>query len=700
MSFKDLNIEINYGGLESNLITDFYQPLISNSKTYRRSTAFFTGGIFSVAAIGIKDFILNNEGSIQLVTSTIFNKDYIPDNDQHPDIDNLILSLDNLIKHNNSKTITDIVCSLLVNNYLEIKIADVPFPGIHHEKVGIFTDKNGLSVSFSGSINETWSGWNVNSEEFKVFKSWDQSNIYFDSDLKRFNELWLNNRQNVNVYDLPNAVKEKILSFTDDASIEKLEENLHFIEKMQSKENPKISKKLNDNFVNEDTKTRYLMKHQKDVIDDWIESDYFGIVKHATGSGKTLTGIHAIKEWFNENNTVIVLVPSVLLLEQWINEIQQELPDADIYKAGGGEPKKNWIGILRFLTSKQNQSKTVIISTISTCLTDDFYNSIIWGNHLFLLVDEVHNIGSLVPRKILKENVGAGLGLSATPERYGDDEGTNLILKFFKKILKPEFSLLDAINSGRLVPYDHYPFEVTLTESEEENYLELSNKISTIFRMIDDGNNDPILKNQLENLIYKRSDIIKVAQNKIPAALEIIQKDYKEDEHWLIYCQNIDHVTKVRTLLIENNIKSLEYTSSMKSDRKATLDYFDENGGILVAINCLDEGIDIPKLTNAIILSSSQNPRQHIQRRGRVLRKSKNKYLAKIYDGIVLASQDLNSLQERIMITEIKRAYNFAKDSNNLDAESKVKSLSRKYLIDVENFDPENIEDNISFEEE
>ena len=254
---------------------------------------------------------------------------------------------------------------------------------------------------------------------------------------------------------------------------------------------------------------------------------------------------------------------------------------------------------------------------------------------------------------------------------------------FFGKILQPEFSLTDAIEAGRLVPYIHRPFEVTLTFDEEEAYSELSLKISKIYGLIENGNIDKDLQAQLEVLLFARAKIIKKAKNKVPAAVQIIKKDFKEGEHWLLYCQDNDHVTFAREQLKESGIQSLEYMSAMRGDRKSTLDYFEENGGILVAIKCLDEGVDLPFLKNAIILSSSQNPREHIQRRGRVLRKSPGKSLATIYDALVVASSDMNDQHEQIMSTELRRAYNFSKDAYNPEATIEIKNIAKKYNINI-----------------
>ncbi len=684
-NLKELELNRAYGGFGVNLINDFYRPLLSSSNLYRRSTAFFTGGIYAIAASSIKEFILENDGKINLVTSTIVNKNYIHIEDQNENIKNLETSLDNLTKFSDSKTIIEVVASLLFNNKLEIRIADVPSPGIHHEKVGIFTDFQGNSLSFSGSVNETWSGWTANSEEFKVFRSWDDSSEYFDYDVKNFDDLWNNTKKNVKVYTLPEALNEKILSFTDDYSIESLERNIDLIQNFSSKvivngfEGDSELKLLDSN----ENKQKKLMEHQSSVLKDWADNNYFGIIKHATGSGKTITGINGIREWLKIHNIAIVLVPSVLLLEQWIEELENELDDVNLIKTGGGEPKKNWSSTLRFLTSNNNTEKTVVISTIGTALTDDFKSSVMWGKHLMLLIDEVHNIGSPKAKTFLDINVGAALGLSATPERYGDTEGTDEIYKFFSKILKPEFTILDAINCGRLVPYIHEPFEVKLTPSEEDEYKELSLKISKIYSMLEKGEKNSDLQSQLELLLFKRSKIIKKAENKIPAAVEIVSNNFKDGDYWLVYCQDKDHLKLARESFHNAGIKTLEYMSAMSGDRTATLDYFRTNGGVLIAIKCLDEGIDIPYLQNAIILSSSQNPREHIQRRGRVLRKSENKNLATIYDSLVLTTNDLNSSYSQVMLTEIKRAYNFSKDAYNKEAEIKIITLAQKYNINI-----------------
>ena len=126
-SLKNIDIDITYGGFGKNLIESFYSPMLSNSIQYKRSTAFFTGGIFSVAASSVKEFILENHGKIQLVTSTIFNKDYILTDEDLEKSTDLITAIDNLVKYSDGKTIVELIGSLISNEKLDIKIANVPF---------------------------------------------------------------------------------------------------------------------------------------------------------------------------------------------------------------------------------------------------------------------------------------------------------------------------------------------------------------------------------------------------------------------------------------------------------------------------------------------------------------------------------------------------------------------------------------------
>ena len=97
----------------------------------------------------------------------------------------------------------------------------------------------------------------------------------------------------------------------------------------------------------------------------------------------------------------------------------------------------------------------------------------------------------------------------------------------------------------------------------------------------------------------------------------------------------------------------------------------------MVSIRCLDEGVDIPAVDHALILASSQNPRQFIQRRGRVLRKAPWKHIAAIHDAIVVpVSLEDEPEQTSLLKSEFVRAIEFSKSALNRDAGAELRHIA------------------------
>ena len=702
MNLKKVDIKPFYGGLSDNLINSFYKPCLENSELYRRSTAYFTGGVYALAASSYKDFFIQNKGYIELVTSPFFDKnvhDAFKDYDQFKN-DNIVVeslienSLERLEETKGGKDLIELISILLGLNKLKIKIALVPEPGIHHEKVGIFKDPLGNSISFSGSINETWSGWNLNSEEFKVFNNWDLSARYWERDLINFESLWNDTKSNNKTVPLPQAIEENLIKIVQKNHLEHLENKLEIIEELINEDQIQLttSKKTNHK-TNRNQKS--LMKHQEEVLASWEDNDRFGLVIHATGSGKTITGINAIKDWLELGNVALVVVPSVVLLEQWIQEIDSEIEDANVFITGGEVPKSVWLKSLKFISAPNTDEKMIIVSTIATASSQDFRQAFKWGDHVLIVVDEVHRIGSNHSSKLMNDaKVGAALGLSATPERYGDEIGTKKIFDYFKNSLNPKFSLEDAIKVGRLVPYEYFPKTVELTDIEQYQYDELTEKITSLFFILEKEPNNKQIEDQYKRLLIKRARILKQAEKKPELALDILQKEYQDGQHWLVYCDDTNQLNTVIEMFSKNGIKTLKYTSAMSGDRKQTLDLFKYNGGVLIAIKCLDEGVDLPYLSNAIILASSKNPREHIQRRGRVLRKAEGKFFAKIFDAVVVPNISATSLEnDSIMVSELKRAISFAEGATNPKSKIDLIELAMKFNINFEDILPTSTEE-------
>ena len=183
----------------------------------------------------------------------------------------------------------------------------------------------------------------------------------------------------------------------------------------------------------------------------------------------------------------------------------------------------------------------------------------------------------------------------------------------------------DAIKSGVLTKYFYYPHEIKLKDNEQEDWDEITKKLSKLIAQKSGSENNfsSIMQDrQISNLMIQRARIIKNAEDKISLAKSVIKKYYSPGQRWIVYCDNQSQLRNVLEEIKTLDCDAYEYHSAMEGDRVETLRYFAINGGVLVSIKCLDEGVDIPAATHALILASSKNPREFIQRRGRILRKS------------------------------------------------------------------------------
>ena len=316
------------------------------------------------------------------------------------------------------------------------------------------------------------------------------------------------------------------------------------------------------------------------------------------------------------------------------------------------------------------------------------------GGHIFIVADEVHRIGSLENRKLLTLETGARLGLSATPRRAGDEEGTKLIFDYFHGVIPPPFTLKDAIPSA-LTPYFYYVHSIRLTDSEQELWGEITHKISKLFaQKVSSETFDVSLNNRLQMHLIERARIIKSAENKINKSVDIMLKNYVSGQSWILYCDSLIQLQQVVSILREYGLPAFEYHSSMTGDRDQTIRIFESNGGIMVSIRCLDEGVDIPTVTHALILASSKNPREFIQRRGRVLRKSPNKHVAYIHDVLVLPNKpDETKAGNSIVESEIARAIEFGKWGENPASITDLERIALEFGMDYQAITGEGYED-------
>jgi superfamily II DNA or RNA helicase len=375
--------------------------------------------------------------------------------------------------------------------------------------------------------------------------------------------------------------------------------------------------------------------------------------------------MEAIRQELRRGHCPVVLVPGVALLDQWTSELREHLGDLRIRVHPCGAKNKEWNNLLGPWL-RQTEENRVVVSTITTASSPSFLGHLKrTASNLFVVADEVHRLGAPQARELLDVSAVARLGLSATPERAGDTDGTKALFRYFNGIVDT-FTLQDALNANPpiLTPYTYEPHVVHLSDSEQSQWNELSKQIARLIARYGDTEVPPdqVLQHpRLKRLFIRRARVIKKAAAKIALARSVLSDHYSDGQRWLVYCEDQDQLREVVTELLDADIPVTEYHSAMSGDRSATLDYFAINGGVVVSIRCLDEGVDIPVATHALVLASSRNPREFIQRRGRVLRRAEGKPYAEIYDTIVVPEPPLERSGRSMILGELARAAEFAK---------------------------------------
>ena len=694
-SLKDLNIKTDYRTGRDDPIFDFYTPCLNVAEKYCRAVGYFRSSIFLLTGEAIINFVKVG-GKIQLICSPELTQEDI-NAIQEGKSSSEILSLqrfseeiEKIVFRASENYSVSVLATLIKVGALDIKIAiRENGKGIYHEKLGIFTDKFGQSISFIGSANETLNAWhkNGNFESIEVFCSWhkgaEQERV--ERHKKDFDDLWFGISTGIKTINMPEAITKQLLTVAH--------EDLHGIDISRINYGKKKEFSINKG----ETKITNLSFHQSNAIEVWKKEGYRGIFEHATGSGKTITALAALYEHISKGDPAIILVPSALLLTQWIKEITEEIPDCVRLSAGSGNIlwKKN-NKLRNFLSDNLPQLKRVVIATMQTASSEDFISQIPFISNLMIVVDEVHQVGSENNSKALTINANKRLGLSATPIRYGDSEGTQKIFDYFGPVLPPVISLYDAIQAGRLVDYEYFPHIVNMTAIEAEDWKKISKDIRREIAISNSGEGSLKLTNKAKMLLIARSRIAKKSSVKIGLAAKVIKENYREGQSWLVYCEDKEQLQLVAESITAIGVTPLIYFSEMDGDSVETLKLFRIHGGVLVSIRCLDEGVDIPSISHALILASSQNPRQFIQRRGRVLRKHPSKVFAGIHDAIVVpVSLDNEPEQFSLLKSELVRAYEFAKNAMNKSAQEEIIIIGTKLGIDLTEIITDGIEEDL-----
>lgn len=622
MSLSDISFPPYLDTSSKDIIADFFIPALSNSLKYDRGVGYFSSGWFRIAAKGMTQFATNG-GFARWVTSPMLDEDdwnalATGDAAKEDDLLYEILkkNIEDLRKSLEIDTLSAIAW-MIADNILDFKIAlprNKLDHGDFHDKFGIFADADGNHIVFNGSYNDSIQGTR-NYESIKIFCSWDlAATAWVEGDKQRFENLWNNLDPNVRVYDLKSAAKEKILELRSNERPYQVLSLIYPIGKgRRQPEEPRLLK---------------LRNYQEEAITAWESNNYRGILEMATGTGKTITSLAAATRIFRRKQRLILLivVPYKHLVTQWSDECINFgfKPIKIVESSREWEPEfARQIQVYRMGLI----NNVCIVATNSALVSNKFSFILneVW-NETLIIIDEVHHAGSPVMQKKLPLEAPWRLGLSATPIRNYDELGTDTLLNYFGEIIF-EFGLEKAIGKF-LTPYYYYPIPVAMTEEEFGEYCILTRQLGKFVHSTE-GEMPEIAK----RIAIKRARI----QNNSITKLEWLRNNiskYQNISYTLFYVGESLFDPVKQLLGVDKRIRIHEFTQRQNNlERQNIINLFSKGDlQALVAMKCLDEGIDVPPTREAYFLASSGNPREFIQRRGRVLRLFEGKEFAIIRD--------------------------------------------------------------------
>lgn len=688
---RDLTLKTVYRSESDNLLEDFYLPALKQSLRYDRAVGFFSATMLSYAAQGVSA-LAERGGRMRLIFGGEIDEDesaaieagYMQRKLQDRLSVQCLAVLDNIAEALVLRRL-EALAWMVASGLLDIKVALKP-RGMYHEKIGIFYDASDDRIVFQGSANETVYALlpDFNFESINVFRSWAPAQeAYALPYVNGFERLWDNKSPGTLVIPFPEAARERLLAIgsaapTPRSGIEqKLANRLR-----QSNLSNVLPTGTPTVPATRDGESFALRAHQLEALNAWKARSLRGILAMATGAGKTITALYGIAKIYQafQNLFVIIAVPYQALADQW----RDELEEFGVLAIPCYASRKNWEEELRQSVNLYEAGALkfrACVVVYRTLQSPEFQEIIklLPGERLLIIGDECHNFGAESLCNALPPQAHLRLGLSATPKHYFDSARTARVLHYFGEVAY-EYSLAQALKDNVLTPYRYYVHLVELNEEEAEQYVELSAQISRLAasRSLDsvEDTEDAVL----QLLLFKRARLLGNAADKIRVLRSLIDRRPPEP-FTLFYCgdgeteddtgTSTTQIDEVSKLLFEAGWRVAQFTSyQSRTARLTTLDKFRVGAlDALIAIRCLDEGIDVPACRTAYILSSSRNPKQFVQRRGRILRRSPGKTEARVHDFIPLLPSfgvGISEFERRLVRAELERVAEFAALSQNI----------------------------------
>lgn len=669
------------------LLEVFFKRWLTQATSYRRAAGFFSSSVFQAAEPEFLDFFRRG-GVMEIVCSPLFKASDVRSlwDGLYSDKGWRGLPVDAALSVPRHRRTGWLLAWAIANHLLEFRIATVVKgqQAIYHEKIGLFELTGRELPAFEGSANESATAYVANYERVVVHGRSTGRAEFAEMVRQNYERLWENKTPGLEVLSLHEALRRQVIQVRSDRMVEKAEGGKTAA---ALPEVPPEILRLPPRLQIRD--------YQEGALAGWFKAGGVGIFAMATGTGKTITALATLEALFRKVGpplVVIIVAPYLNLVRQWIGVARTF--GLDPINCSG--PRAGWTANADAALFLVNAGARPVLSFVTTNSTfaESAFQDLLHRIQVrtVLVCDEVHNLGARALQRALPDRVPLRLGLSATPERWMDEEGTQAIRDYFGDVVF-SLSLEGALRLRPpvLTPYTYHPVLVPLDDEEGEEYLRITRQLGRLMA-------DPSAENLSDialALLLKRARLVACARGKLPA-LEQVIAPYRETSFNLVYCgdgrvevesvsaraiagvpetdvlRQVEAVAKILGHGLGMNVATYTAETS-EEDREAILREFAEGRkNALVAIRCLDEGIDIPQVRRAFILASSTNPRQFIQRRGRVLRRAEGKDFAEIFDFVVMPPLDEiapgtpeYAVLRRLVSREMARVVEFARLAEN-----------------------------------
>ncbi|RFP86251.1 hypothetical protein DZK27_15035 [Rhodobacteraceae bacterium 63075] len=650
---------------------------------------FFSSRSFSEIAPGLAAFLSQSTESIRLIVSP-----YISEDDQKALREGLLdaskfvsSSLERMMPDAEELADHTLKCLawLIANGRLSMKIA-LMRDALFHSKVWMFDD--GVDrAALHGSANMTGKGLKGNREQLSLARNWinEEADETCKELQSEFDLLWSGADSDCIVIDLPHAIEKKIVQDfkgekqPTEAEFIRIWRRAHGLPGEPVNVEELLAKEVDRSFRIPDW-LEYRTgeySHQGRAIDAWFEAGNRGILEMCTGSGKTLTALTAAQLLHERVGDMLIVIaaPYNVLVSQWCGEIELfGLRPLNLSEAGGPTGRARLLAEARRRLKRGVSKCEAVVASNDTLCTKEFQERIAdFPGEKMLIADECHNLGAANFINDPPEFFDHRLGLSATPVRQYDVDGTDSLFKFFGDPCF-SFTLEEAIGVC-LTPYKYHVSFVQLNSDEMADWREISDKISRLAWKIEAGEKD----SNLDALFRKRRIILETANSKIETLADLISGFGPRNlKYTLIYATDKDpeQLNEVNAFLHSCGIFFHQLTSeetSLPKKSRSILTRFQAGGlQVLTAKRVLDEGVNVPQIMRAYILASTTVRRQWVQRRGRLLRTCKEigKEYAVIHDLVALPpaaelKSGLDSDARKIVNSELDRVWEFARLSMN-----------------------------------